>query len=189
MNNNKEAKRKEFEHYKRIGKFKLKGKCSICGSTETTCFHHIVPLSMPNGTNYVGNVIELCYECHRQAHGGLNFLKEPTDRTREIISKTQTKMIKVKYDFSSVDESIIGEEECKGNNASIDIINNVIKRVNDAGTYMRWAQTNPNTYASYGARKTIHTQSKPFNNEYKLFRKDYEHGYIEIYIPHKRGIA
>lgn len=189
MNKDKEIKRKEFEHLKRIGVYKLKGKCSICDSEETTCFHHIVPLSMPRGTNSTSNVIEVCYECHREIHGNLKMLTEVTEEQKEILRKAQTKMIKVKYDFSSVDESIIGEEECKGNNASIDIINNVIKRVNDAGTYMRWAQTNPNTYASYGARKTIHTQSKLFNNEYKLFRKDYEHGYIEIYIPHKRGIA
>lgn len=189
MNKDKEIKREEFEHLKRIGTYEVTGRCKICGKEGQTCLHHIIPLSMSRGNNSVNNVIELCYDCHKEAHGGFDFLKEPTDRTREIISKTQTKMIKVKYDFSSVDESIIGEEECKGNNASIDIINNVIKRVNDAGTYMRWAQTNPNTYASYGARKTIHTQSKPFNNEYKLFRKDYEHGYIEIYIPYKRGIA
>ena len=189
MNNSKEAKRKEFEHLKRIGKFKLKGKCSICGSEDTTCFHHIIPLSMPNGTNIPSNVIEVCYECHRQAHGGFNFLKEPTEKTRNIIRKAQTKMIKVKYDFSVVNDDIVGCEECKGSNASIDIINNVIKRVNDSGTYMRWAQTSSKTYASYGARKTINTGLRPYDDNYRMFRKDFDCGYIEIYIPNKRGIA
>lgn len=185
----KETKRREFEELKRKGIFRLTGVCSTCGRTDITCFHHIVPLSMPSGTNYVGNVIELCYECHRQAHGGLNFLREPTEKTRKIISNAQTKIMKVKYDFSAIDKNIVGEEECKGNNATIDFINTVIRRVNDTGNYMRWAQTNSNTYASYGARKAIYNQSKRFNDEYKLFRKDYKHGYIEIYIPYKRGIA
>ena len=186
--NSKEIKRKQFEELKRKGIFRLTGVCSTCGSTETTCFHHIVPLSMPNGTNYVGNVIELCYECHRQAHGGLNFLKEPTDRTREIISKTQTKMIKIKYDFSAINENIVGEGECKGYDASVDFINDIIRKVNDTGNYIKWAKTS-GTYATSGARKTINKYSREFNDEYKLFRKDYEYGYIEIYTPYKRGIA
>lgn len=189
MNNSKEAKRKEFEHLKRIGKFKLKGKCSICGSEDTTCFHHIIPLSMPNGTNIPSNVIEVCYECHRQAHGGFNFLKEPTEKTRNIIRKAQTKMIKVKYDFSAVNDNIVGCEECKGNNASIDVINDVIKRVNNSNTYMKWSQTSSNTYAPYGARKTINSGLKPYDNDYRMYRKDFEQGYIEVYIPNKRGIA
>ena len=189
MNKDKEIKRKEFEHLKRIGVYKLKGKCSICGSTETTCFHHLIPLSMPRGTNVESNVIEVCYECHSEIHGGLKLITGDRKNQKSAVKKSNTKFIKVKYDFSAVNEDIIGEEECKGNNASIDIINDVIKRVNDAGTYTRWAKTNSNMCASYGARKTIHTQSKPFNNEYKLFRKDYECGYIEVYIPHKRGIA
>ena len=189
MNKDKEIKRKEFNHLKRIGEFKLQGKCSICGSEEATCFHHLVPLSMPKGTNDKRNVIEVCYECHSQIHGGLKLITSDRSNQKPAVKKANTKMIKVKYDFSAVNDSIVGEEECKGSNASIDIINSVIKRVNDSGTYMRWAQTSSKTYASYGARKTINTGLRPYDDNYRMFRKDFDCGYIEIYIPNKRGIA
>lgn len=39
-----------------------------CGSDELIEFHHIVPLAL-GGTNCITNVVPLCYECHKKAHG------------------------------------------------------------------------------------------------------------------------
>lgn len=185
----KKRKRKEFEHLKRIGEFKLKGECRTCGKKGNTCFHHLIPLSMSRGTNSSTNVIEVCYECHSQIHGGLKFITADRPNQKKAVRKSNTKMIKVKYDFSSINKDIVGVEECKGNNASVDIINNIIKRVNNSNTYMKWSQTSSNTYAPYGARKTINSGLKPYDNDYRMYRKDFEQGYIEVYIPNKRGIA
>lgn len=42
--------------------------CANCGNTETLEIHHIVPVSQ-NGSNNEGNLVYLCNECHRKAHG------------------------------------------------------------------------------------------------------------------------
>ena len=185
----KDLKRKEFEHLKRIGVFKLEGKCSICGSAENTCFHHIVPLSTSNGTNAASNIIEVCYECHSDIHGALKFITSSCGEVqKEAVKKSNTKEIKIKYNFTLIDKGIYGVKTCKGNNELIDCINEVIERVNSKGGAIRWSKTNMSTYAPYGARKTIHSQATYYNEEYKLCRRDYDCGYIEIYVPNKRGL-
>lgn len=182
-------KRKEFEHLKRIGTYKTTGKCAICGCEGETILHHIIPLCSPRGNNSVNNVIELCCECHKEAHGGLNIVSHISETMKEINRKRQTKTIKIKYDFTDVDEELIGEVDCKGNNESIDFINSIIKIVNDLGYYMKWAKTSSKIYASYGARKIINAQAVVYNDEYKVCKRNYDFGYFEIYIPYKKGIA
>lgn len=44
------------------------GKCVICGA-EYKALHHIVPQS-EGGSNYEGNLIPLCSDCHYKAHNG-----------------------------------------------------------------------------------------------------------------------
>jgi hypothetical protein len=44
--------------------------CAYCGEDEEILeVHHIIPLK-DNGTNDLGNLVLLCYECHLKAHGG-----------------------------------------------------------------------------------------------------------------------
>ena len=185
----KDLKRKEFEHLKRIGVFKLEGKCSICGSTENTCFHHIVPLSTSNGTNAASNIIEVCYECHSDIHRALKFISGPiSDEQKQIISKANTKMMKLKYDFTYIDSNLYGECEYKGFEELIDSINDILTIVMNKGHKIRWSKTGKSQLATMGARKTINAQATYYNEEYKLCRREYDCGYIEIYIPNKRGL-
>ena len=39
-------------------------RCVNCGSDENIEFHHIVPLAI-GGTNNYGNVVPLCWRCHK----------------------------------------------------------------------------------------------------------------------------
>ena len=43
-------------------------KCYNCGSDLYVELHHVVPLSL-GGTNRETNIVPLCYECHKKAHG------------------------------------------------------------------------------------------------------------------------
>lgn len=45
-------------------------RCVNCGSGDDIEFHHIVPLSL-GGTNNYGNVVPLCWKCHKAVHGGI----------------------------------------------------------------------------------------------------------------------
>lgn len=47
---------------------KKKKVCANCGSTESIEIHHIVPVSQC-GSNKRSNLVYLCNECHRKAHG------------------------------------------------------------------------------------------------------------------------
>lgn len=190
MGNTKEMKRREFESLKRKGEFKLKGVCSICGSTKATCFHHIIPLSMPNGTNVKSNVVEVCYECHKQAHGSLALITGPiTQEQKEVIAKANTKELKIKYDFTSIDSDLFGECEYKGFGELINSINDILTTIMDKGYKIRWSKTGKSPLATMNARKTINSQLKDYNDEYRVCHRDYEYGYIEIYIPYKKGVA
>lgn len=42
--------------------------CVNCGSHENIEYHHIVPLLL-GGTNKVWNIVPLCHQCHKAAHG------------------------------------------------------------------------------------------------------------------------
>lgn len=186
----KEIKREEFEHLKRIGEFKLQGKCSICGSTKATCFHHIIPLSMPNGTNVRNNVIEVCYECHKQAHGALALINGPvTEEQKVVIAKANTKELRIKYDFSSIDSNLVGESEYKGYEELINSINDILTTITNKGYKIRWSKTGKSPLATIGARKTINSLLKPYNDEYRVCRREYDYGYMEFYIPYKKGVA
>ena len=44
-------------------------RCYNCGSDLYVELHHVVPLSL-GGTNRDTNIVPLCYECHKKAHGG-----------------------------------------------------------------------------------------------------------------------
>ena len=185
----KDKKRKEFEHYKRIGKFKLKGECSLCGDTDNTCFHHIIPLSTTSGTNDSRNIIEVCYKCHSDIHGSLALISGPiSDEQKQIISKANTKMMKLKYDFTYIDSNLYGECEYKGFEELINSINEILTTIMDKGYKIRWSKTGKSPLATINARKTIYSQATYYNEEYKLCRRDYDCGYIEIYVPNKRGL-
>ena len=45
-------------------------RCVNCGSDENIEFHHIVPLAI-GGTNNYGNVVPLCWRCHKAIHRGI----------------------------------------------------------------------------------------------------------------------
>lgn len=45
-------------------------RCVNCGSDENIEFHHIVPLAI-GGTNNYGNVVPLCWKCHKAIHSGI----------------------------------------------------------------------------------------------------------------------
>lgn len=184
----KNKKRKEFEHLKRIGVFKLKGECSICRNKEETCFHHIVPLSTSKGTNSVNNVIEVCYECHKDIHESLKLISGPlTESQKKVISEANKKEMILKYNFTSIDPNIYGNKSCKGNKELIDSINAIILEVKNKGYNMRWSKTGKSDFATAGARKTINSQLEKYNDEYKICRRKYSNGFIDIYIPVKRG--
>ena len=55
--------------------------CVNCGSTNHVEYHHIVPLCL-GGTNNFGNIVPLCYDCHRHAHG--------SDKVTKINSEYKT---------------------------------------------------------------------------------------------------
>lgn len=189
LKGDKELKREEFEHLKRIGKFKLKGKCSICDNEGGTCFHHIIPLSMKKGTNNPKNVIEVCYECHREIHGGLALITEPlNDKQKKVIGEANTKKIKMKYDFTDIDSTLYGELYCEGFDKLVDHINDILISVMNKGHKIRWSKTGKSQLATMGARKTINAQATYYNEKYKLCRREYDCGYIEIYVPNKRGL-
>ena len=42
--------------------------CVSCGSTENIEYHHIVPLLL-GGTNRFTNIVPICHQCHKAAHG------------------------------------------------------------------------------------------------------------------------
>lgn len=45
---------------------KYDGKCAICG-TDYNHIHHIIPKAH-GGSDKVGNLVALCYDCHLKAH-------------------------------------------------------------------------------------------------------------------------
>lgn len=45
-------------------------RCVNCGSDDNIEFHHIVPLAI-GGTNNYGNVVPLCWRCHKAIHRGI----------------------------------------------------------------------------------------------------------------------
>lgn len=49
------------------GELKVDNVCANCGSTDKLEIHHIVPLQR-GGQNVQGNVVRLCWRCHRAAH-------------------------------------------------------------------------------------------------------------------------
>ena len=51
----------------RDGRLKVDSVCANCGSTDGLEIHHIVPLRR-GGQNVQGNVVRLCWKCHRAAH-------------------------------------------------------------------------------------------------------------------------
>ena len=186
----KNNKRKQFEELKRKGIYRLKGICSICGSTKATCFHHIVPLSMVRGTNEASNVIEVCYECHSDIHGSLALITGPiTEEQKVVIAKANTKMLKIKYDFTSIDSEFYGDCEDKGFEGLINSINEILTTIMDKGYKIRWSKTGKSPLATIGARKTINSQLEDYNDEYRICRRKYDYGYINIYIPYKKGVA
>ena len=58
----------------------------------------------------------------------------------------------------------------------------------DKGYKIRWSKTGKSPLATINARKTIHSQATYYNEEYNLCRREYDCGYIEIYVPNKRGL-
>lgn len=45
-------------------------RCVNCGSEDMIEFHHIVPIVL-GGTNNYGNVVPLCWKCHKAIHRGI----------------------------------------------------------------------------------------------------------------------
>ena len=55
--------------------------CANCGEKETYLeIHHIVPLSR-GGTDNIGNLVPLCWNCHQLAHSGYNI----REKQKEIL--------------------------------------------------------------------------------------------------------
>ena len=59
----------------------------------------------------------------------------------------------------------------------------------DKGYKIRWSKTGKSPLATIGARKTINSQLEDYNDEYRICRRKYDYGYINIYIPYKKGVA
>lgn len=53
--------------------------CIRCGSDENLVVHHIIPID-GDGSNDISNLVTLCPNCHREAHGG-NTRDSPTYAT------------------------------------------------------------------------------------------------------------
>ena len=177
--------RAEFETMKRRKEIVLTGVCSTCGKKTDTCFHHVLPIHA-GGTNILTNIIEVCYDCHSKIH--VSNHRRINDEEKAIISEVNTKKYKIVYSFSINHVNIQGTKYGRGYNETIDCINAIIDQVNNSGGNIRWGKTNIYTHAPYGARKTINDQATYYNEEYKLCRREYDCGYIEIYVPNKRGL-
>jgi len=58
-------------------KIKLKKyKCEICKESNSKIldFHHIIPQTDPNCTDYPSNIAIICANCHRKVHTGALFI-------------------------------------------------------------------------------------------------------------------
>jgi hypothetical protein len=60
--------------FRKILKDTYDDKCFNCGNECEVEYHHIVPLSL-GGTNRLTNIVPLCSECHKKAHGSVNIRK------------------------------------------------------------------------------------------------------------------
>lgn len=56
-------------------------RCVNCGSEDSIEFHHIVPLSL-GGTNSYGNIVPLCWRCHKAIHRGITIEDLKRDRPK-----------------------------------------------------------------------------------------------------------
>lgn len=74
------------ESFRKELKDKLGCKCVNCESEENVQYHHIVPLAL-GGTNKITNIVPLCGNCHKLAHGAVHireiFRPENTGRPRK----------------------------------------------------------------------------------------------------------
>ena len=62
--------RKEYDRLRNSGVLARECgvECVSCGSTENIEYHHIVPLFL-GGTNRFTNIVPMCHQCHKAAHG------------------------------------------------------------------------------------------------------------------------
>lgn len=62
--------RKEYDRLRNSGALARECgvECVSCGSTENIEYHHIVPLLL-GGTNRFTNIVPVCHQCHKAAHG------------------------------------------------------------------------------------------------------------------------
>ena len=85
-------------------------RCYNCGSDLYVELHHVVPLSL-GGTNRETNIVPLCYECHKKAHGAREIQKkfkpERTGRPRRKLPENY-KDILCSYVYGE-----IGKKECQ----------------------------------------------------------------------------
>jgi hypothetical protein len=57
-----------FKDYKEYVNARQGGQCPICGKNHIDEYHHIIPKSQ-GGSDMVGNIIGLCYDCHQKTNG------------------------------------------------------------------------------------------------------------------------
>ena len=189
---NKKEIREEYEHLVRIGKIKKKGKCELCGKEGETHIHHIKAICM-GGDNRDKNLIEVCLDCHSAIHNGNNLIKSSkiSEKTKEAVRKANTKKYKIEYEFyyEWLNIDIKGVQFVSGYLEMVDFINNTIFiPIINAGYDIKWGKTGKSKLMTIGARKTINAQAEEYDDKYKLLHRDYDIGYIDIYIPNKRGM-
>lgn len=80
----------------RSGELKVDNACANCGSTDRLEIHHIVPLQR-GGKNVQGNVVRLCWRCHRAAH----------DRKHQKESSSGRKRIQKPDNWNEIADQIV----------------------------------------------------------------------------------
>ena len=104
--------RKRFEslEFKKILVENKSEKCANCGSEKNVQFHHVVPLYL-GGTNNLGNIVPLCFRCHKSAHYGQHMRNY---QNKDVSGRPHTaeddKLIEA-FDLYSAGK--IGTAECK----------------------------------------------------------------------------
>lgn len=160
------------------------GICKLCGAKGYTHIHHIKAI-WHGGDNRIENLIEVCPKCHSDIHMGNDFVKNSicSNKTRKIISEANKKKIIVDYDFEICNVEIKNKETCDGYEEVVALVNNVINLINELGGKMRWSKTGRNPLMTIGARRTIHSQSQEYDEEYRICEREYKYGKIKFYIP------
>lgn len=86
-------------------------RCFNCGSDLYVELHHVVPLFL-GGTNRDTNIVPLCYQCHKKAHGGRNIQKSRT-RPKNVGRPKRALPKEYKDVLWSYVNGDIGRKECE----------------------------------------------------------------------------